>query len=263
MNYQVITDKEALLSFIDWLPELKENEIYYLCLFARNKYCKDVKHISSDKAQLRRFTAHKKEMFDLIKQLEIELGCYYQVRHNVKTPVPQEALALYITVNPRNIKEGCYEAAKHLITCVQKNNRNFKPESEVLSSIHKTLSRKIYFDVDFDISKEEMNNTIKEIKTYVNEDCITILETRGGFHCLIKLDKIDKQYEKTWYKNITSMKGVDLGKVNPRKLKRILNYKSKFKHTPKLQDNSIKCLQNLLPVVGTYQGGFTPKFINL
>lgn len=38
MNYRIIEDETALIDFIKWLPDLKENEVFYVSLFARKKY---------------------------------------------------------------------------------------------------------------------------------------------------------------------------------------------------------------------------------
>lgn len=53
MNYNIINDKNELLKFIEWLPELEEDEKYYVSLLARNKYS-SIK-LNKDKAALKDF----------------------------------------------------------------------------------------------------------------------------------------------------------------------------------------------------------------
>ena len=65
MNYEIIKNKNLLLDFINWLPDLKENEKYYFALFSRKKYAKNSK-LRGDKAQLKRFLSSKKRIFNKI-----------------------------------------------------------------------------------------------------------------------------------------------------------------------------------------------------
>jgi hypothetical protein len=45
-----------------------------------------------------------------------------------------------------------------------------------------------------------VSDIINDIKENINVDCLKILKTRGGFHLIVELSKIDKKFEKTWYK---------------------------------------------------------------
>ena len=59
MNYKIITDEAKLKEFIDWLPDLREDECYYIALFCRKKYTDKLK---SDKLQLKRVTSKKENI---------------------------------------------------------------------------------------------------------------------------------------------------------------------------------------------------------
>lgn len=242
MNYKIITDEKKLLDFIDWLPDLQPHETYVVNLFARNKYCKDICHINSDKAQMKRFATSKEWMFRKIKALEIELGNYWQQ----KIPIPQEALALYVTVNPRSQVKAAKNLLIKLAKLIGEPYNSYNVSSEALSELQKAKSRSLYtdFDIDFDpffagmdvAERQELRKGVEyvadQLSSTINKEAVTILRTRGGVHVLIEHAKVDPKYSKTWYNDISSLAGVDIKG------------------------------DSMIPVPGCTQGNFTPHFIN-
>lgn len=227
MNYQIVKNEEMLKEFIDWLPELKDNERYYLCLFARNKYCKELTHIKSDKAQLKRFVTDKERMFQKIKQLEIAKG-WYQQKH---MEVPEEALALYITPNPRNMFKATVNTMVKLAESIRDQNTEMNSHQEALSEIQKAKSRTCWIDFDIDAAGEELDSIVEKIKNQINPEATVWLKTRGGMHLLVNPDKVEQRYKNYFYQNLKA-------------------------HADQTGDN-------MIPVPGCTQGMFVPHFINI
>lgn len=229
MNYQIITDENLLRDFIDnFLPKTEENEKYYFCLFARKKYCKDVKYVKSDKSQLNRKTADSMRLFWKIKQMECPLGTYRQFQD--EQPIPQEALALYINPNPRCVWKATLQGLSVLAKNIETGNKNHNPHQEMMSCIQRSCSRKIWAVFDIDSKDPEMLVKADEA-LQGHKECRKILETRGGYHVLVKLDTIPDEIKRTWYQKLAAISDVTG--------------------------------DTLIPVPGSYQGGWTPRFLDI
>ena len=236
-NYQVITDPDKLKEFIEWLPELLPDETFYLCLFARSKYCKGIAHIKSDKAQLKRFTSNKERMYNKIWQLECPIGAYTTKEvGGGQIAVPQEALALYVTINPRSFIKATREGVRKLLDlCLQPYN-GFHPYQEVLSEVQKASSKTRFVTFDFDIEKDQWDIVWEAVRNQINLEALHVVETRGGFHLIVEPSKVYEGYRTSWYMRLTDI--------------------LKLFSSDKNNKGDI-----MLPVPGTSQGGFTPKFI--
>jgi hypothetical protein len=241
MNYQIVTDEQELIKFIDWLPELTHEETFYLCLFARSKYTRDLPetmnlpHIKTDKCQMKRFTSDKKRMIDKIRQLECPVGSYKQK----DLIVPQEALALYITINPRSFVKANTASVRKLLDLALQPYNGFHPYQEVMSEIQKAKSRSVFVTFDFDVEKSVLM-TFKigtGLESCLNMNAVNIFETRGGYHVVIKTELIEDRFKKSWYNDVRYL-------------------------LAELSEDHDNAGDIMLPVPGTYQGGFTPRLIS-
>lgn len=206
-NYEIIRDETELAKFIAWLPELEDHETYYMCLFARNKYCAPgaMIHIRSDKQQLKRFTTNKARMLDKIRQLECPLGAYTQAG----APIPQEALALYITPNPRSFAKATKTTLLKFAELATKPYQGWNTHQEAMSEIQKAKSRTVLVDFDFD--GVEYVDMADEINAVVNPSAYSVVRTRGGFHLLVRPEMVDAQSRRsTWYTSLKGLRGCDV-----------------------------------------------------
>jgi hypothetical protein len=227
-NYRIINDYSILETFIRWLPELEESETYYVCLLARNKYCKGITHINSDVQQLRRFTTTKERMIDKIRQAECALGSYKQK----EIEIPQEALALYIHPNPRSQVIAAKRTCTKLLELLLEPYANYNVHQIALSNIQQARGRKIYTDFDYDkLSFEDFRTGMIG---FINFEALTIIKTHGGFHALVNSDLVDYEFSRLWYKRMQFLAADDGAAVQG---------------------------DLLMPVPGCTQGNFTPHFL--
>jgi len=207
MNYKIVQDEIELQRFINWLPELKDGQKFYVSLFARRKYGA-TEGLKADKGQLKRFTASKEQLINKIKKLEVELGTY----ECDGVVVNQNSLVLYITPNPRDMHKAGLKTIQELTKFLVEGRIIYNPQSVALNMTQVTGVKK-YFDMDIDFREgkrcglDALLNWIKD-NDIVNSEaiCKNIVKTRGGYHILVELDKISKEYSKRWYNGFTNTK---------------------------------------------------------
>lgn len=156
------------------------------------------------------------------------MGSYYV--SGSRDPIPQEVLSVYIAINPRSQIMAAKNLAKDLINKITEDHTNYNVSSMSLNAVHKAKSRTNFIDFDFD--NNTSHNVYTQIKdnNYVNFDAVSILETRGGCHVLIEVNKVEEKYKKSFYNDLQKIDGCDVRG------------------------------DNLIPIPGCYQGGFIPKF---
>lgn len=231
MNYKIIHDEQKLREFINWLPNIAEHETYYVTLIARKKYAKDdptMKHGKKEDASIRRFTTKKERLLERIQALECPLDSYKQYGN----PIPQEAIALYINLNPRDMIKATQESVTKLTSLAFADYNGYDPYQVVMSALSKAKSKTRYVDFDFDVPSKDGIFLVKEkMDLLIGSEAYKILVTRGGYHILVDPTKVTRN-KNTWHQTISKMEHCDL------------------------------VGDKIIPIPGTIQGGFTPYFYN-
>jgi len=247
-TYKIVQDEKEVQRFIDWLPKLKPHETFYGSLFARKKYC-DRLIKSNDKTQLRRWTTSKERILQRLYELEVKEGNYFL---RGRQQVPQEALVAYIAPNPRHRTKAAFASIEKMLSMIQTNNQGWCPHAETMSCIQRTKSYNYVVDFDFDV--EDNLEAIPKIIDIVGKDALTFIKTRGGFHALIKT-KLIKDQSRKWYIDIANLEGADRDIL--------LSKKALEVYTDVDGVDQVEGADCMLPIPGTYQGGFMPHFIDI
>ena len=232
-NYKLIQDEKELQNFIEFLPELKKNECYFLILLARKKWNKE-SDIPSTVRLKREVVLDKVHIIRTIQQMECKIGSY-TAKENI--PIPQENLGIYIGINPRDQSKAAFEFIDACLSRI-KNEENINLRSIANDVVQTTIGTKHFIDIDVDIKEDETREELMGfIKQTLGEAIITFVITSGGFHCLLDKSKITN---KNWHQQLQSPTSA-------------LNGLKKYK-----SDINIMKADALMPIPGCNQGKFIP-----
>lgn len=232
MTYKLIADEKVFDEYIEnFLLPCEPHERYYVAVLARKKYTTSV--VLSDKVQLKRFSADNKWLKSKLRQTELPFGLY----KDGDTVIPQEALAVYISVCPCDNRVAAASLGSSIYNLLL-TNKVFDLNSEALNHLQVSGNGKIKdFDYDFKTDEEKshfMGAIVPELKVFFGDyaDSVYVLETRGGCHI----------------------------QVVCRNIPHSLPWDSKLKSLPNMDT---KAKPKLCPIPGCFQGDYIPRISKL
>ncbi|MCP4650342.1 MAG: hypothetical protein GY853_09735 [PVC group bacterium] len=247
----LIKDKEQFNKFIEILPNLQNDEVYFLSLSARSKYLTDEEreHYRLGRTEMfGRTIVKKKEDFEFaMKKLEANLK--YKTTKN-GYPIPEKALVVYCNINPSSMIKAynlfTTEMNKFYYDTFQAISNDKDPtvnydgftsmERKLMNAVQKSRARKVYIDIDMD-KVGLITLSSFEDKIYDKGIEYHTVETQGGYHILIRTKTIPK--------------GFNLGKLV-----------KDFNEIAVENDGEVVFNSNqMVPVCGTLQAGKLVKFI--
>lgn len=207
----MIVDKKQFDKYVEMLPDLKKDEVYFVSLSARNKYLtqeeRDEFSLGRTEMFSREIARDKEGLYYAMKKLRASLQ--YRRTNNGKE-IPEKAIVVYGNINPSSmlkayqifVQEMNHEVGEITSALMNGKEPNFtailRSNRFLMNSIQKARSRKLLIDIDIDFLKEGSRiDTLDLLKVYLKENKVYywMIETYSGYHIVIdKLTVPNKLY---------------------------------------------------------------------
>jgi hypothetical protein len=201
----MIVDRKQFDAFINILPDLKQDEVYFFSLSARNKYltAEERQEYALGRTEMfsREIARDKEGIYYVMNKLKASLQ--YRKTNNGKT-IPEKALVIYANINPSSTIKA-YQLFKQEIdkqvndvinTFLNSKEPNFEGltriNRELMNCIQKARSRKYYIDLDIDLYNKGTNKCVDDLTSFLKENKSVFykIETFSGYHFLVKKETV-------------------------------------------------------------------------
>jgi len=231
-HYEHIHDPALIKEWADhvWKPEKR----YLVMLAARKKYDPTVK--------VKRAFIMRKDIFNRpgrlaqsVKQYEFPLDALLD---DNGVPVKQQALVTYVTPNPRDTFVAACEMSRMCLEYVRTNHHSKQENKTTYPSVvgqAKTALQKCAEEVPYltiDVDDKAIGPTVDQFLRREKFPIHCLVETRGGFHVLLRTAELTKHHRTILWKEKTEQ----------------------WKDKVEIHKDQVT------PLPGTVQGGFPVRF---
>lgn len=200
----LIKDAYEFEHFVDILPDLEKDEVYYVSLAARNKYLTDEERkfyqLGNTKMFARVIVKSKLDFRDSLEKA-------YYLMMNRKTlngmEIPSKCLVAYANINPSSMMKATSMMIRYISLAQEHVNNALRKdkipnydgiinsESKLTTFVQKATSRKNFIGIDFDIPHSNKGPLFSLISA-ANSKGISYqtLLTKSGFHLLLNKEEL-------------------------------------------------------------------------
>ncbi len=199
----IIKDEKEYQKFINFIPKLERDEVYFLSLSARNKYLSIDEREEYDLGRTEMFSrqiAFDKEGIEYaIQKMQADLAVR-KTRNG--SDIPEKCLVVYFNVHPSSTMKAyrrfCEQMNRHYEEAFMGTLNGSEASdmwipfrrmrTNLMNHIQKAFSRKLMVDIDIDGEGSEQSKELmwklKDFLTYAECHYMTI-QTQGGYHMLV------------------------------------------------------------------------------
>lgn len=244
---KLVQDDDQFNRFVNLLPDLKADWVYFLSMSARQKYLSDSEREYFDLGRTEMFARVTAESKVNIQYAMVKMEGLVEKRttRNGKT-FPPKALVCYANLNPSSMVEAYNlfqtEMNKELAETMKALQNGRQPEykgiknaeRKLMNAVQKSRAAKLLIDIDIDAeSPQPMYEVTAELRDHaVRFDTI---KTKSGWHVVINVESLNK------------------GRT---RLHEVVQRQNLLYHEVKFNENG------MIPVPGTLQAGYLVHFVN-
>lgn len=196
----LIHDEHQVKQFHSLLPPLKDDEVYFLSLSARNKYLTQEEREVYGLSRTEMFgrSIARDESYLKYRRVLDKLSDYARrFRTKTEKPLPQKALICYANLHASSTAKAARNFLNYITDKVFESldetsvRTKFKYlDREFLTQVHKANGTRKYVDVDFDTDYSWVRRFLQEYDEKAQKPAELIISTKGGYHVLLEKDQI-------------------------------------------------------------------------
>jgi hypothetical protein len=197
----LVYNTQQAQQFVDILPDLKDEEVYFVLLSARNKYLtveeREQYHLGRTEMFNRKLIRTKDNYTKVLSTMENDISNY---KTKNGSDFPYKSLVCYANINPSSgvqaLRTFTYEANNIIFDYLQNKQlgKSFKRLDTLLMNCYqKARARKYFIDIDCDVNNQIFIEPV--LNDFEKHGILYhVIQTKSGYHIMIEASTVSYNF---------------------------------------------------------------------